>query len=116
MSWSLQRKFFLRRKFCPEEIFLTFVFYIKVYQIHFQNIHTFIYQKSLLHTLFCLFLKSSKTFSVSLRRLNKEQIFISSPHIIQFSIYFHCHKKSFYKSQKSNLWKAKEKIGVQILQ
>ena len=32
----------------------------------FQNIHTFIYQKILLHTLFCLFLKSSKAFSVSL--------------------------------------------------
>ena len=28
--------------------------------IHFQNIHTFTHQKTLLHTLFCLFLKSSK--------------------------------------------------------
>ena len=30
-----------------------------VYWIHFRNIHTFTYQKTLLHTLFCLFLKSS---------------------------------------------------------
>ena len=37
-----------------------------VYSIHFQNIHIFTYQKALLHTLFCLFLKSSKAFSVSL--------------------------------------------------
>ena len=37
-----------------------------VYWIHFQNIHTFTYQKTLLHTLFYLFLKSSKAFSVSL--------------------------------------------------
>ena len=36
-----------------------------VYWIHFQKIHTFTYQKTLLHTLFCLYLKSSKAFSVS---------------------------------------------------
>ena len=40
-----------------------------VYWIHFQTIHTFRYQKALLHTLFYLFLKSLKTFSVSLKRL-----------------------------------------------
>ena len=34
-----------------------------LYWIHFQNIHTFTYQKTLLHTLFYLFLKSSKAFS-----------------------------------------------------
>ena len=37
------------------------------YWIHFRNIHTFTYQKTLLLTLFCLFLKSSKACSVSLR-------------------------------------------------
>ena len=31
-----------------------------------QNIHRFTYKKTLLHTLFCSFLKSSKAFSVSL--------------------------------------------------
>ena len=35
--------------------------------MHFQNIHTFTYQTTLLHTLFCLFLKLSKAFSVSLK-------------------------------------------------
>ena len=40
-----------------------------VYWIHFQNIHTFTYQKALLHTLFYLFLKSLKTVSVPLNRL-----------------------------------------------
>ena len=34
--------------------------------MHFQNIHSYSYQKALLHTLFCLLLKSSKAFSVSL--------------------------------------------------
>ena len=38
-----------------------------VYWIHFQNIDTFIYQKTLLLTLFCLFWKLLKAFSVSLR-------------------------------------------------
>ena len=33
--------------------------------------HTSIYQKTLLHALFCLFLKSSKAFSVSLRVLGQ---------------------------------------------
>ena len=37
-----------------------------VYWIHFQNMHTFTYEKTLFHTLFCLFLKSSEAFSVSL--------------------------------------------------
>ena len=37
-----------------------------VYWIYFQNLHTFTHQKTLLHTLFCLFLNSSKVFSVSL--------------------------------------------------
>ena len=37
-----------------------------VYWIHFQNIQNFTYQKRLLPTLFCLFLKSSKAFNVYL--------------------------------------------------
>ena len=36
-----------------------------VYWIHFQNIHTCSYQKPLLYTLFCLFLKLPQAFSVS---------------------------------------------------
>ena len=36
-----------------------------VYWIHFQNIHTFTYQKTLLQTPFCLFLQSPKAASVS---------------------------------------------------
>ena len=34
----------------------------------FRNIHTFPYQRTWLHTLFCFFLKSSKAFSISLKR------------------------------------------------
>ena len=36
-----------------------------VYWIMFRNIPTFTYQKTLFHTLFCLFLKSLKAFSAS---------------------------------------------------
>ena len=43
-----------------------------VYWIHFKNIHTFTYQKTLLHTL--LFLKSSKALSVSLNMVLDRQI------------------------------------------
>ena len=35
------------------------------------NINTFTYQKALLHTLFSLFLKSSKVFSVSLGTMDQ---------------------------------------------
>ena len=38
-----------------------------VYWIHFQNIHTFAYQNTLLYTLLLMLLKSSKAFSVYLR-------------------------------------------------
>ena len=55
--------------FCPKEVSLTFLFYLKyiVYWIHFQNIYFYISRK-LLHKRFCLYLKSSKTFSVSLSK------------------------------------------------
>ena len=54
-----KRGHLLYRLFCLKGFFLIFVFY------HFQNMHNFTYKKALLHTFFCLFLKSSKTFSVS---------------------------------------------------
>ena len=56
------------RLFCLKEIFLNIYVLSQfiVYWTHFQDIHTFTCQKPLLHTLFCLFLKSSKAFSVSL--------------------------------------------------
>ena len=41
-----------------------------VYWIHFQNIHTFIYQKALLHTLFALFLKSVGSLQSILNNLH----------------------------------------------
>ena len=63
MSWSSGKKkdgifctaYFVRRKF-----YLTFVFFFqcKVYCIPFQNIHTFTYQKVLLHTLLLKIVKS----------------------------------------------------------
>ena len=49
---------------------------LRNYWIDFQNIHTFKYQKTLLHTLFCLLLKSSKAFSVSLFEKNSVQKFL----------------------------------------
>ena len=37
--------------------------------MQFQNIHAFTHQKTLIHTLFCFILKSSKAFSVSVSGL-----------------------------------------------
>ena len=55
MSWSSRKKkegIFLYSLFCPKEFFLTFVLsQCIVYRKHFENIHTFIYQKTLFHTL-----------------------------------------------------------------
>ena len=64
-----KRGHFLYRLFCRKWIFLNIYVLSQcmVCWIHFQNIHTFMYQKILLHTNFCLFLKSPKTFSISVR-------------------------------------------------
>ena len=70
MSWSSRKKeegifctnYFVRMKFFNIYVLSQCI----LYRIHFQNIHTFTYQKTLLHALFCMFLKSSKAFSVSL--------------------------------------------------
>ena len=62
--------------FCPKEFFLNICLLSQciVYWTHIQNIHPFAYQKTLLHILFCLFLKSSKAFSVSLRLHWKKKV------------------------------------------
>ena len=56
-----------------------------MYWIHFQNIkHTFTYQKTLLHKLLLLVLKSSKAFSGSLKELrnyNRNFFFVSATRI-----------------------------------
>ena len=68
-SWSSLKK--KEDMFCT--VYFEFFFDIcvlpqcTVYWIQFQNIHTFTYQKTLIHTLFDLFLKSLKAFSVSLK-------------------------------------------------
>ena len=70
MSWSSWKKkegifvpFVLsKRKFFSICVLSQFI----VYWIHFQNKYTFTYQKTILHKLFCLFLKSSKAFRGSL--------------------------------------------------
>ena len=96
---------FLYRLFCPKEIFFNIcvlsqcvVYWIKflkcdiciyqnvIYQKHI-TYHIsetfyiyFTYQKTLLHTLFCLFLKLLKAFSVSLRSLFSVALFSSRIH------------------------------------
>ena len=60
--------YFVRRKLFNHMCFISMY---SVYWIHFQNRHTFIYQRTLLHTRFCLALKCQKPIfkikSVSLR-------------------------------------------------
>ena len=69
MSWGSRKE--NEGSFCTVYFVLKKFFNICVlsqcilYWIHFQNTHTFTYQKTLLHALFCLFLKSSKAFNVS---------------------------------------------------
>ena len=65
----LRNSFFI---FCPRGISLTFVFY-SMYNLQNKD-DTFTYQKKLL---WCLFLKSSKAFSVSLGNFFQKQLFAS---------------------------------------
>ena len=65
-----KRGHFLYCLFCPKEIFFEFVstlFVCKVYWIHFQNIHTFTYQKTLLHTLLLLVFKIAESLQCILK-------------------------------------------------
>ena len=85
-----------------EEVFFNVcvLFQCIVYGIHFQNIHTLTYHKALLHTLFCLFLKSWKAFSVSLNTILKPD-----PHIPKKMYYlldeecFLFHLQTYFHSQ-----------------
>ena len=63
-----KRVLFLLRLFCPKEIFFNICVLSQCvsYWIRFLNIYSFTFQTTLLNTHFCLFLKSLKTFSVSL--------------------------------------------------
>ena len=65
-----KRGHILYHLFCPKEIFFNICVLPQciVCQIHFQNVYTFTYQKALLQTRLCLFLKSTKTFSLSLTK------------------------------------------------
>ena len=51
-----KRGHFLYRLFCPKKIFSTLIL-MYMYWVHFQNINTFTYQKTLLHTLLLLLFK-----------------------------------------------------------
>ena len=69
------RAFFVPFIFSKGNFFNICVFsHCIVYWIHLQNIHTFTFQKTLFNTFFCLFLKSPKTFSVSLSKKNNINI------------------------------------------
>ena len=73
-SWMKKRVHFLYSLFCPNEIFFNICVLSQciVYWIHFQNIHSFTYQKTSFYTLLGLFLKWSKAFSVSLYQTRVE--------------------------------------------
>ena len=63
-----KRSHFLYLLFCPKGIFLRFVFYFIVYRIQFQNIHTFAYQKTLLHALSLLVSKIVESLQCILKK------------------------------------------------
>ena len=71
MSWRSRKKergHFLYCLFCPKEIFLVFVFYLTYSVLNTRSEYTYFYVLTIiaLYTFFCLFLKLSKAFSVSL--------------------------------------------------
>ena len=70
-----KRGHFLYHLFCPKGIFLTFVIYLNVYSV-LNKLHSKKFKKiTLLHTLFCLFLKSSKSLQYILSELfNQKKI------------------------------------------
>ena len=75
-SWKKNESIFCNVYILSEDIFFNICVLSQciVHWIDFQSIYTFTYQKTWLHTLFCLFLKLSKAFIVFLRGV----IFIES--------------------------------------
>ena len=81
------------------------------YWVHFRNIHIFAYKKTLVYTLFCLFLKLSKAFSVFLLL---EAEFEDDP--LHFPIFYFIYERnrdcawyiyyilSFFSFLNSQLW------------
>ena len=69
--------------------------------IHFQNTDTITYQKTLFHTLFCLFLKSSKTFSVSL--IKSYQKFLHGLSFNRACAFFSIHKSPTWSKWTTTL-------------
>ena len=86
-NWKLKIKLWCvaARERKKSAFFLTFILskanlssvFILSHWINFQNIYTFKYQKTLLHTLFYFLLKSSKTSSLSLSLRSAVNYFIS---------------------------------------
>ena len=94
-----KERIFLYHLLCPKEFFFNIIVLsqCKVYQIHFQNNHTFTYQKILLYALLLFVLKLSKVFSVSL---------ICSGHYFQLetcSVLKPYHFRSFFMLSLHNL-------------
>ena len=71
MSWSSRKKkgHFLQCLFYPKSFFfnICILFQCLVYLINFQNIYTFTYQKTLLHTLLLFFLKIAESLHCTLK-------------------------------------------------
>ena len=61
-----KRIFFISSEFLVSKNFIFFIFYLFFLCLVYWT-HTFTYQKSFFHTLFCLLLKPLKAFSVSLK-------------------------------------------------
>ena len=74
MSWSSQRKkktFFVPFILSEGKFFKICVLYqCIVYRLHFQNIHTFKYQKTLLHTILLLIFKIVESMKKAMAGLN----------------------------------------------
>ena len=78
--WAKARKRKKRKYFVPfiwmKETFFKHFISMHVYWINFQNMHYFTYQKTLLHTLLCLFLKSSKVSSLYLKETEEINLLV----------------------------------------
>ena len=126
--WTRERK--KRAFFIPLTLFKEFFFHICLlpqwitYWIYFQNIHTFSHQKSLLHTHFCLFLKSWKAFCDFLRtemfiaffvRYKKRLTEIKMIRHLGCSIFLTLQRKVTFLAPTTNLEGLKTKFLIHFL-
>ena len=113
MSWRSGKK--KEDIFCTVCLNICVSYQCIVYWIHFQNTNTLMYQKTLLHTLFCLFLKSVKSLQCILKGLRSSKTSQIWKQQVLFSFQWENSKENFVLEKLRKCYWKRFKLMREIL-